>query len=216
MPSAREVERQQVQAASTGGGPVIRDASSRANNQDALVWALWLLGGADRDVDVEDIYIKCFEIAPARLGWRTRPDIPDYKKTSKALQSVEAKELPGLLHKPHALTRRLTTAGVAWVERNEAVLQALYGGSVPVQGAQSGAHETLRRRIRSSDAFARYEAEGGFDVLELADAFECQPGSPSEVWQGRFEAALRAAAVLSDSELEEFVHAAQAATLRGK
>ena len=145
---------------------MVRNASGRANNQDALVWALWLLGGADRDVDVEDIYIKCFEIAPARLGWRTRPEIPDYKKTSKALQSVESKELPGLLHRTHALRRRLTNAGVEWVAR-----------------------------------------------LELADAFQCSPGSPDEVWRGRFEAAMRSAEVLGDQELKGFVAAARASAL---
>ena len=64
--------------------------SSEANNQDVFVWALYLLGGADKDVDVEEIYLKCFELAPARLGWRTHPEIADYKKTSKALQSIEA------------------------------------------------------------------------------------------------------------------------------
>ena len=85
-----------------------------------------------------------------------------------------------------------------------------------MQGAQSGAHETLRRRIKGSEAFERYASGGGFDVLELADAFECQPGSPDEVWRGRFEAALRAADVLSDRQLNEFVQAAQAATLSGE
>ena len=59
--------------------------SSIPNNQDVFVWALYLLGGADQDVDVEAIYLKCFELAPARLAWRTRPDLPDYKKISTSL-----------------------------------------------------------------------------------------------------------------------------------
>ncbi len=192
---------------------MVRNASGRANNQDALVWALWLLGGADRDVDVEDIYIKCFEIAPARLGWRTRPEIPDYKKTSKALQSVESKELPGLLHRTHALRRRLTNAGVEWVARNRSVLEGVYGGESPVEGAQSGAHETLRRTLRSSDAFASFTSGMPLDRLELADAFQCSPGSPDEVWRGRFEAAMRSAEVLGDQELKGFVAAARASAL---
>lgn len=72
--------------------PTARSAppSVEANNQDVFIWALYLLGGADRDVDVENIYLKSFELTPARLGWRTRPDPPDYKKTAKALQSIEA------------------------------------------------------------------------------------------------------------------------------
>ena len=64
--------------------------SFEANNNDLLVWSLFLLGGAEKWVDVEDIYLKAFELGPARLSWRTRADIPDYKKVSKALQSVEA------------------------------------------------------------------------------------------------------------------------------
>jgi hypothetical protein len=57
-----------------------------ANNQDVFIWSLYQLGGADRSIEVEDIYLKAFDIAPARLGWRTRPDLPDYKKVAKALQ----------------------------------------------------------------------------------------------------------------------------------
>ena len=43
-------------------------SADRASNSELFVWALYLLGGAERDVDVEEIYLKCFEIAPARLG----------------------------------------------------------------------------------------------------------------------------------------------------
>jgi hypothetical protein len=192
-----------------------RDASDGANNQDALVWALWLLGGADEEVDVEEIYLKCFEIAPARLGWRTRPDIPDYKKTSKALQSVEAKELPGLLHKPDSLHRRLTPEGIAWVERNEPTLQRLYGGEVPVAGSSQGAHEPLRRRLKSSDAYDQFRLEEDPGLLELAEAFECTPSSPDQVWTGRFVAAERAARVLQDDELADFVSVAKQIVERG-
>ena len=194
---------------------MVRDASTRANNQDALVWALWLLGGADQDVDVEDIYLKCFEIAPARLGWRTRPDIPDYKKTAKALQSVEAKELPGLLGKPHALRRRLTPAGVDWVQRNMAVLQTTYGGATPVAGTASGVHEKTRKRLASSAAYDAFRTGTAVESIDLADAFECSPGSPAEVWQSRFDAAARSAQVLHDNELAAFVAWASAQRARG-
>lgn len=62
----------------------LRFSADRASNSELFVWALYLLGGAEHDVDVEDIYLKCFAIAPARLGWRTKPEIPDYKKNSKS------------------------------------------------------------------------------------------------------------------------------------
>jgi len=68
----------------------VRAPSGNHNNDDLLVWALHLLGGAERWVDVEELYLKAFELAPARLSWRTRPDLPDYKKCAKALQAVES------------------------------------------------------------------------------------------------------------------------------
>ena len=65
--------------------------SDTANNQDVFLWALYVLGGADRDVDVEDIYLKCFEMAPARLGWRTQPQLPQYKKLRRHLNRSKQK-----------------------------------------------------------------------------------------------------------------------------
>ena len=46
--------------------PTTPAISKGPSNQDLFLWALFLLGGADRDVDVEEIYLKCFEIAPSR------------------------------------------------------------------------------------------------------------------------------------------------------
>ena len=181
-----------------------RDASRNANNQDALVYALYLLGGADKEVDVEDIYIKCFEIAPARLGWRTRPEIPDYKKTAKALQSVEAKELPGLLVKPHALSRKLTVEGVEWINRNLSTLQALYGQGAVVAGASNSAHEATRREVKASQAWADFQAGGSADRSDIAEALSCSPASPMATWQMRIEGLKRAAQVLQDEELGRF------------
>ena len=102
-------------------------ASGVPNNQDVFVWALFQLGGAEHDVDVEAIFLRSFDLAPARLGWRTRPDLPDYKKAAKALQSVESKTHVGLVHRTSPYLRRLTTAGTVWVEQNRSILERRQG-----------------------------------------------------------------------------------------
>jgi hypothetical protein len=193
----------------------VRDASKSANNQDALVYALYLLGGADREVHVEDIYIKCFEIAPARLGWRTRPEIPDYKKTSKALQSVEKTELPGLLVKPHALARRLTAQGVEWIERNLPTLESLYGEGVVVAGTLKAEHEPLRREVRASAAWAEFTEHGSANISDIAEALSCSPASPRETWQIRIGGLDRASQVLQDLELARFARMVETTVLGG-
>jgi hypothetical protein len=179
--------------------------SGEPNNQDVFVWALFLLGGADRDIDVESVYLKSFELAPARLAWRTRPDLPDYKKTSKALQSVEAATHVGLVQKRGALARRLTPEGARWVERHQAVLEATYSGSVAA--AKINEHERRRRRFRASSQFAAWREGHDFDLSEMADVFDCNMASPPAVWRGRMNEARRASDVLQDRELASFLDA---------
>jgi len=188
----------------TSSGLRTAPPSHEANNQDVFVWALYLLGGADRNVDVEVVYLKSFELAPARLGWRTRPDIPDYKKTSKALQAVEASTHVGLVQKSGSYERRLTPDGVKWVERFKAILEGNYQGDAPVAAAATNEHERRRRSLRSSASYRAWVSKVDFDLLDLAEAFDCNAASPSTVWKARINEAHRAAAVLQDEELEQF------------
>jgi len=179
--------------------------SSEANNQDVFVWALYLLGGADRDVDVEEIYLKCFDLAPARLGWRTHPDLPDYKKAAKALQSVEASTHIGLVHKPHKFSRRLTLAGVHWVELYKEILEENYS-YLPVMASKSkNNYERLRQEILKSRAWQIFKVEQEVhDIADAAAALQCSPASPQSTWQSRVNNLKRASDVLQDKELMEF------------
>ena len=138
--------------------PVRTDPPSDSpNNQDALVFALYLLGGADKDVDVEDMFLKCHELAPARLSWRTRPDIPDYKKVSKALQSVEASTHVGLFHHTNQYSRRLTVDGNRWCETYISILERVYT-KAPVQASKNtNMHERKRHEIKNSQVWVLFK-----------------------------------------------------------
>lgn len=190
--------------------PMTRTAppSEDANNQDLFVWALYALGGADEDIDVEAVYLKSFELAPARLGWRTRPDLPDYKKTAKALQSVEASTHPGLIVKRGAYQRRLTAEGVRWVERNRPLLERLYGGRHRVAEVATSAHGQRRLAVRSSEQFLRWRSGGSLDLQDLADTLECSPASPASVWDSRLNELRRVADVTGDADLRRFAEVA--------
>lgn len=183
-------------------------ATDVPNNQDVFLWSLFQLGGAEHDVDVEAIFLRSFDLAPARLGWRTRPDLPDYKKAAKALQSVESKTHVGLVHRTSSYLRRLTTAGTAWVEQNHSILERTYSGGEPVPAAPTNEHERRRRLTRSSAAYADWSAARPIHIEALADALECSPASPQTVWAGRILELERTASVLADAELADFVEAA--------
>ena len=175
------------------------------NNQDVFIWALYLLGGADKDVDVEDIYLKCFELAPARLGWRTRPDLPDYKKAAKALQSVEASTHIGLVHRPHKYSRSLTVEGIRWVQTFEEILSRNYSQGSVHASKSSNQYERVRFEISKSVAWAKFKMEPkSIDIADAAAALQCSPASPLATWHSRIINIKKAANVLVDPDLLDF------------
>jgi hypothetical protein len=179
--------------------------SEGPNNQDVFIWALYLLGGSDGDIDVEEIYLKCFELAPARLGWRTHPDLPDYKKAAKALQSVEAATHVGLVHKPHKFSRRLTLEGVHWVESYKEILEQNYSHRPVMASKSKNSYERVRQDILKSRAWQSFTESGEVqDIADAAAALQCSPASPQSTWQSRINNLKRASDVLQDSDLMEF------------
>lgn len=193
-------------------GSSIGAPASTPNNQDLLVWSLYTLGGAERWVDVEDVFLRCFELAPLRLAWRTRPDLPDYKKCAKALQSVEATTHRGLLAKQGRYLRRLTDAGTAWCEQHATTLADLYGGTRPVRAASTSSDERLLRELRSHPAFKSWQASEDLpEVWDLADALKCSVSSPPAVWDQRLDELEQAARRAADDDVLGFAGAVRAA-----
>jgi hypothetical protein len=191
--------------------------SPEANNQDVFVWALYLLGGADKDVDVEEIYLKCFELAPARLGWRTHPEIPDYKKTSKALQSIEATTHVGLLHRPHKYSRRLTFEGVKWVEAYKAILEKNYSKATVLASKSTNQHERKRHELKKSDAWAKFLIDPStVEISDVAAALQCSAASPMSVWSGRVNDLRRTGDLLSDESILNFADFVEAQFTSGR
>ncbi len=196
-------------------------ASTRHSNADLFLWALALVGGREGYVDIEDVYWKCFELAPTRFGWRTRPEIPDLQKISVARRDVikrqsaareelvTAQEADVRAGKPvPAYKWRLTTRGVEWVEANHERLQRLYGGgAVPAPARRPD--ESRVRAVRSSAVFRKWITDHRVDaeVWELADVLECSPSSTQEVWNLRLDSLHLTARQSNDTEMVEFVDA---------
>ena len=198
--------------------PVRTDPPSEApNNQDALVFALYLLGGADKDVDVEDMFLKCHELAPARLSWRTRPDLPDYKKVSKALQSVEASTHVGLFHHTNQYARRLTLDGNRWVETYMSILERVYS-KAPVQASKNtNMHERKRHEIKNSQVWVLFkESPANIGIEDFASVLQCSAASSQTTWASRVHDVKRAADVLQDQELMQFAQLVEIRILEGE
>jgi len=184
----------------------IEPPSTGANNQDVFLWALYLLGGSDRDVDVEDIYLKSFELAPKRYSWRTRPDLPDYKKTAKALQEIEAKSHVGLIHHVGQYDRRLTAAGSQWIELYIPIFETIYGKPESVKAANSNEFVRKAKRILEHDQFRKWKLGQPLDRFQLADLFECTGASPEPIWIKRIDEYRRVSQVTSNPQINDFLN----------
>ncbi len=176
-----------------------------ANNNDVFVWALYLLGGASKTIDVEEIYLKAFEIAPLRFGWRTRPDIPNFKKTSKALQAIEAQTHVGLLQKLGANTRRLTPEGVKWVETYKVLFERNYGPSKIVDAPANSDIARHAKELRSSEAWKSFRLDGSIKIGQLARVFKCSVSSSEKIWMDRFADFENLAILTKDKEINDFL-----------
>ena len=189
-----------------------------ANNNDLLVWSLFLLDGAEKWVDVENIYLKAFELGPARLSWRTRADIPDYKKVSKALQSVEASgnRWHQLLEKRGPHERKLSLAGQDWCQKYNDQLTNLYSGSTVVRSAPTQLAGRRVRDIESSDLFQRWCLDRTIDLPEheLAVVFRCLPGSARSTWIVRFDETMVDSQRNGNTDVADFVNTARKFVLK--
>jgi hypothetical protein len=164
------------------------------NNSDVFLWALYELGGADDFVDVERAFIKAFDLAPLRLSWRTRPDLPDLKKCSKALRDAEGRK-PRLLVKKGAEMRRLTVEGQRWIEENFDRLAEALGSDRVVRAPLTRAPSRLVGEALRSPVFAMWRETGVMteEKWRVAEVLRCSPDSSRTVFRDRLET-LRGAA----------------------
>jgi len=164
------------------------------SNSDVFLWALYELAGADDFVDVEAVFFRAFQLAPLRLSWRTRADLPDLKKCSKALRDAEGRE-PRLLVKRGPEMRRLTVAGQKWIEENFDRLAEALGGERPVRAPQTRDASRLVSQAIQSPVFKMWLETGTItdEKWRVAEVLRCSPDSSRTVFQNRLET-LRGAA----------------------
>ena len=177
-------------------------------NSDVFLWALYELGGDETFVDVEDVFFRSFEIAPQRLGWRTRPNLPDLKKCSKGMRDAENKS-PKLLLKNGPDERLLTTEGQQWIESNFDRLAKSLGHDRVVQAPRSRNSSRLLKVLDRSPLFITWVQDGVLadEKWRFAELLRCSPDSTSSVWRRRLEELQSAAYAADRLELLGFLDA---------
>lgn len=178
-------------------------------NSDIFLWALHELGGSSDFVDVEAVFLKCFEIAPQRFAWRTQA-LPDFKKCSKALRDAEARRPPLLVKTGDSFGRQLSVQGQKWVEANANRLRVNLKPGRVVQEPKTRPRSRMLAEAEQAPAFEAWRADRVVpsEKWRMAELLRCSPDSDATVWHNRLET-LRAAAYAADhKDLLEFLDAA--------
>lgn len=181
----------------------------KLDNQKLIPFVVYDLGGAGKFIDVEEIFYRCWELAPERFNWRTRP-LPNYKALSQALRDLEG-STPGLFVKtPDGLSRQLSAEGIEWVRERLPEFRELLGqpsASPPTRRPAQRMLNSLRDGA-AVQAFLRGD-KPELTKHELADLLMCSPDSPPEVWRERLETFRSAAEGAKRQDLRDFLEYAR-------
>jgi hypothetical protein len=177
----------------------------RIDNPDIIPLALYQLGGAGQFIDVEDMFLRCFELAPERFRWRKHV-IANYKTLSKALRDFEGRHSHLLLKTEDGLSRQLSKEGIDWVNARLDLFQQVL--SNPGVNPPTRRHEQkLLNEFAAHRLVAAFE-KGSPEALqkyEVADLLLCAPDSPTDVWRERLETYRSAAAAAGRPNLVQFL-----------
>lgn len=207
--------------------PIEKDVS----NRHVILLALLLQGGASQFVDIEDIAVQAYRLAPTRFRWN-RYDYPSVEAARVAFKHWKDLKNEEARFTSHRLSYSLTAVGVAGAVDTARILlkrnfanadevitfyRAMADGGDPseVQKAVSnGTRTTARpsqhelRRLRAHSVFKRWRSgETDFEVWEVADVLNCLPDSSARIWEERFNRFEAMASFWQDDELTRFLAA---------
>jgi len=170
------------------------------------------LGGATKFVDIEEVALEAFKLAPDRFGWRTKKQYPSWERVRTAFVHANQNEQRRgaqllVISNTDGTAWKLTAEGVNSVRTNAGKAEAATGRK---RAAISPTGPSARRvrEIRNHPTFQRFQhgtAVADIERYELADMLVCPPDSSASFVKRKIDSALAAARDVQDEEVERFL-----------
>lgn len=184
--------------ASDGGGPT---------HQTVVLSVLAQLGGSERFVDIEEVTLGAYRIAPSRFSWRTRPDLPSTENVRWALVHAKARDVGLVVQSTDGQSWKLTADGVAFVRKHA---DDLARANLPPAniGKETGRASERVGQIRRHPLYRDHQQ--GTPIVdrqrhEIADLLITPPDAPKTLVMRRLDAARAAAEVVHDLDVLRFL-----------
>lgn len=170
--------------------------------------AVYLLGGANKYIDTEDVAAKAYELAPERFRWRKYPQYPNLELVRVFLSDAKKPDKGHLLDGSGRRGWTLTPAGLRWALESAESAQA--SGLARTQGrSKAGSIDTQRAdremsRIHSTLAWKKWtEGDPTLSKAESRDVFRIDSYSRGEMATSKVDRLLKL--FITDDELFKFL-----------
>ena len=164
----------------------MKKPTEEINNGDLFLYALHRLGGTGRYVDVEDVFMEMWRLAPARFRWR-KHEVPNYKILSKSIVDISQRGDSRLVLGSQN-SRQLSAEGVDWVRARLDRFEKLASGKLAAPPDKRPGQRLVVELSRKP--LVRSFLEGRDHELDRSDVallLRCAPDAPRKIWKERLE-----------------------------
>lgn len=141
-----------------------------------VTMAVYLLDGARKPADIEDVAMKCHELAPGRFSWRKYPEQINLDYVRRELSRAKTDEFHSLIKGSMTEGWTLTPAGLDWASKNAEAVSATNLGkehsTARTASSDDARKERELTRLQTTDAWRRWEAGNtDFSASEAKEVF---------------------------------------------
>jgi hypothetical protein len=186
--------------------------SMDVSNVTIVLASLERLGGAQRYVDIEEVTIEAYRIAPERFSWRTKREFPSQERVRTAFvhanQGQHRKaQGPLVVSNTDGSSWMLTFEGLAWIRKNAISAEHVReGGRIPGRGKSVSARRIREiRKHRAFEAYCNGTPIARIARHELAELLVCPPDAPRDAVRRKVDRALTAAVDVEDDAVMLFL-----------
>lgn len=183
-----------------------RGPDDRISMGDYALLALHNLGGGEDYIDIEDIAIEAFGLAPSMFSWRRHKNLPSVEAIRMSFRNMErARSDQYVVSAYHGQARMLTPAGIH--RANE--VRRLVGaeGTASIRDALRRPVNRDLARMMTHPAYEQWKVGGvaTLDRLDVGDLLHVISGSPASVYREAMSRALSQATSLDHIDLIAFL-----------
>ena len=187
-------------------------------NVDVVVYALAILGGADKTVYSEEIAAKCYELAPEKFSWQLQKykekKWPDKYIVKTALEDAKKKKLGGLVEGRYALEKtrdgwRITIQGMKWFKESQQRIEHVLGSMRAISKKDKSEYDRIMQHIAKHKLYKIFSSGQSLTsctIYQFADMLGCSPDAPIDIIQAKFNRLLSIAQVIDNTSMLMFLN----------